>query len=65
MPKMMDIAAIYGHDNSDVTQLLVFNSLKSQPGLVDNLGGVIPQFLLIVDTIDHQAPPFIFHGLQG
>ena len=57
MSKLMDISAIYGHDNSDLTQLLVFNSLKSQPGLVDSLGRVIPQFLLIVDTMDHRCSP--------
>ncbi|GLJ15877.1 hypothetical protein SUGI_0262160 [Cryptomeria japonica] len=55
IPKLMDIAAIYGHENSDLTQSLVLNALKSQPGLADRLKGVIPQFLLIVDTMDHRC----------
>ncbi|KAH9329848.1 hypothetical protein KI387_001956, partial [Taxus chinensis] len=55
IPKLMDISAIFGHDNSCLTRSLVFNALESQPGLVDKLKGVVPQFLHIVDMMDHRC----------
>lgn len=63
IPKLMDVCAIYGHDNAKLTQSLVLNALKSQPGLIDESKEVVPQFLHIVETMHHrccsalEAPP--------
>ncbi|KAL5777609.1 hypothetical protein ACOSP7_010535 [Xanthoceras sorbifolium] len=53
LPKLLDICAIYGHENEDLTRLLVGNALKAQPGIHDNLIGVLTHFLDIVHTM-HQ-----------
>ncbi|XP_044511417.1 uncharacterized protein LOC123229572 isoform X2 [Mangifera indica] len=53
LPKLLDICAIYGHENEDLTRLLVSNALKAQPGIHDNFIGVLSQFLGIVHTM-HQ-----------
>eukprot|EP01018_Ginkgo_biloba_P013505 Gb_29123 [translate_table: standard] len=37
------------------TMVQVFNTLKSQPGWVDDLMGVVPQFLCVVDTMYQQC----------
>ncbi|KAJ4964644.1 hypothetical protein NE237_016493 [Protea cynaroides] len=53
LPKLLDICAIYGHDNKELTKLLVDNSLKAQPKIHENLAAVVSHFLNIVDTM-HQ-----------
>ncbi|KAJ0025677.1 hypothetical protein Pint_08654 [Pistacia integerrima] len=53
LPKLLDICAIYGHENEDLARLLVSNALKAQPGIHDNFIGVLSHFLGIVHTM-HQ-----------
>ncbi|KAK3231235.1 hypothetical protein Dsin_003116 [Dipteronia sinensis] len=55
LPKLLDICAIYGHENEDLTRLLVENALKSQPGIHDNLIGVLSHFLGIVHTMHERC----------
>ncbi|XP_043710740.1 activating signal cointegrator 1 complex subunit 2-like isoform X2 [Telopea speciosissima] len=53
LPKLLDICAIYGHDNEELTKLLVMNSLKAQPKIHEKLAAVVSHFLNIVNTM-HQ-----------
>ncbi|KAK9270193.1 hypothetical protein L1049_025769 [Liquidambar formosana] len=53
LPKLLDICAIYGHQNEDLTRLLVVNAIKSQPRINENLTAVVSHFLSIVHTM-HQ-----------
>ncbi|XP_042493492.1 activating signal cointegrator 1 complex subunit 2-like isoform X2 [Macadamia integrifolia] len=53
LPKLLDICAVYGHDNEELTKLLVINSLKAQPKIHENLASVVSHFLNIVHTM-HQ-----------
>ncbi|KAK4859854.1 hypothetical protein QYF36_012998 [Acer negundo] len=55
LPKLLDICAIYGHENEDLTRLLVENALKSQPGIHDNLIGVLSHFMGIVHTMHERC----------
>ncbi|OAY79121.1 hypothetical protein ACMD2_20220, partial [Ananas comosus] len=50
LPKLLDICAIYGHDNGELTRSLVENAIKAQPKLIDNVSTVVP-FLSIVHTM--------------
>ncbi|WMV27328.1 hypothetical protein MTR67_020713 [Solanum verrucosum] len=51
LPKLLDICAIYGHENEDLTRILVVNAIKSQPWIHDDLSSVITHFLSIVQTM--------------
>ncbi|XP_043812793.1 activating signal cointegrator 1 complex subunit 2 isoform X2 [Manihot esculenta] len=51
LPKLLDICAIYGHENEELTQLLVANALQAQTGIHDNLTAAMSQFLEIVNTM--------------
>ncbi|XP_073105142.1 uncharacterized protein [Elaeis guineensis] len=53
LPKLLDICAIYGYDNEELTRLLVTNAIKAQPKLLDNISSVVTHFLNIVHTM-HQ-----------
>ncbi|KAG9440451.1 hypothetical protein H6P81_020616 [Aristolochia fimbriata] len=55
LPKMLDICAIYGHDNPELTKSLVHNSIKAQPALLENLTSVVTHFLTIVHTMDQRC----------
>ncbi|XVF36406.1 hypothetical protein REPUB_Repub19eG0055900 [Reevesia pubescens] len=55
LPKLFDICAIYGHENDDLTKLLVANALKAQPTIHDNLTGVLSHFLSIVHTMHERC----------
>ncbi|GMJ02582.1 hypothetical protein like AT1G27752 [Hibiscus trionum] len=55
VPKLLDICAIYGHENDDLTKLLVANALKAQPTIHDNLTGVLSHFLSIVHTMHERC----------
>ncbi|KAI4337045.1 hypothetical protein L6164_015503 [Bauhinia variegata] len=55
LPKLLDICAIYGHENEELTRLLVINALKAQPWLHDNLTAVISHFLGIVHTMEERC----------
>ncbi|KAK4348610.1 hypothetical protein RND71_031365 [Anisodus tanguticus] len=51
LPELLDICAIYGHENEDLTRILVVNAIKSQPWIHDDLSSVITHFLSIVQTM--------------
>ncbi|KAF3791108.1 Activating signal cointegrator 1 complex subunit 2 [Nymphaea thermarum] len=51
LPKLLDICAIYYHDNEELTRSLVSNAMRSQPWLVENLVDAVNHFLRIVHTM--------------
>ncbi|KAD4385502.1 hypothetical protein E3N88_25670 [Mikania micrantha] len=51
LPKLLDICSIYGHENEELTQLIVTNSIKSQPLIHDSFTAAISHFLNIVHTM--------------
>ncbi|KAJ4837006.1 hypothetical protein Tsubulata_045183 [Turnera subulata] len=53
LPKLLDICAIYGHENEELTGLLVRNAVKAQPWIQGNLPAVVSHFLDIIHTM-HQ-----------
>lgn len=53
LPKLLDICSIYGHENEELTGLLVKNALKAQPWLHDDLATLMTHFLGIIHTM-HQ-----------
>lgn len=55
LPKLLDLCAIYGHENEDLTSLLVGNALKAQPRIHDSLSGVLSHFLGIVHTMQQRC----------
>ncbi|CAA3017766.1 activating signal cointegrator 1 complex subunit 2 [Olea europaea subsp. europaea] len=51
LPKLLDICAIYGHENKDLTKILVVNAMKAQPSIQDDLPVVASHFLNVVQTM--------------
>ncbi|XP_024977739.1 activating signal cointegrator 1 complex subunit 2 [Cynara cardunculus var. scolymus] len=51
LPKLLDICAIYGHENEELTRLLVTNAIKVQPMIHDSFTKVISHFSNIVHTM--------------
>ncbi|KAM7518410.1 hypothetical protein LguiB_017372 [Lonicera macranthoides] len=52
LPKLLDICALYGHENEELTKLLVVNAIKAQkPWIHEDLTAVISHFLSIVNTM--------------
>jgi len=51
LPKLLDICAIYEHDNNKLTSSLVTNTINVQPNVLDGINIVIPQFLSIFHTM--------------
>ncbi|ONL94675.1 Ubiquitin system component Cue protein [Zea mays] len=51
LPKLLDICAIYEHDNGKLTSSLVTNVINVQPSVLDDINIVIPQFLNIFHTM--------------
>ncbi|KAL6867642.1 hypothetical protein ACP4OV_015666 [Aristida adscensionis] len=51
LPKLLDICAIYEHDNSKLTSSLVTNAITVQPNVLDGINAVIAQFLDIFHTM--------------
>ncbi|XP_074380004.1 uncharacterized protein LOC141721143 isoform X2 [Apium graveolens] len=51
LPKLLDICAIYGHENEDLTRILVVNSMKAQPRIHDDFSAVLAHFLSIAHTM--------------
>ncbi|CAI9291894.1 unnamed protein product [Lactuca saligna] len=51
LPKLLDICAIYGHENEELTKLIVTNAIKAQPSIHDSFNAVISHFLNIVHTM--------------
>ncbi|KAJ7958250.1 Activating signal cointegrator 1 complex subunit 2 [Quillaja saponaria] len=55
LPKLLDICAIYGHENEELTRMLVSNALKAQHWIHDNLTAVISHVLGIVHTMQERC----------
>ncbi|XP_061354260.1 uncharacterized protein LOC133298889 isoform X2 [Gastrolobium bilobum] len=55
LPKLLDICAIYYHENEELTRLLVINALNAQPWIHNNLTAVISHFLGIVSTMHERC----------
>ncbi|KAF7830553.1 activating signal cointegrator 1 complex subunit 2 [Senna tora] len=55
LPKLLDICAIYSHENEELTRMLVRNALNAQPWINDNLTAVISHFLGIVHTMHERC----------
>ncbi|KAF0899210.1 hypothetical protein E2562_015567 [Oryza meyeriana var. granulata] len=55
LPKLLDICAIYGHDNGKLTSSLVENAINVQPNILDNINIVLPQFLGIFHTMQERC----------
>ncbi|KAM6581756.1 hypothetical protein CsatA_005530 [Cannabis sativa] len=53
LPMLLDICALYGHENEELTRVLVRNALNAQPIIHENLASVVSQFLSITHTM-HQ-----------
>ncbi|WVZ55900.1 hypothetical protein U9M48_006501 [Paspalum notatum var. saurae] len=45
--KLLDLCAIYEHDNNKLTSSLVTNAINVQPNVLDGINIVVPQFLNI------------------
>ncbi|XP_076937684.1 uncharacterized protein LOC143605471 [Bidens hawaiensis] len=51
LPKLLDICAIYGHENEELTRLIVNNAIKVQPLIHDSFTPAISHFLNLVHTM--------------
>ncbi|VAH87923.1 unnamed protein product [Triticum turgidum subsp. durum] len=64
LPKLLDICAIYGHDNGELTSSLVTNAIVVQPNLLDGINTVLPQFLDIFHTMQDRCAQFTWTKCQ-
>ncbi|CAM9001469.1 unnamed protein product [Rhodiola kirilowii] len=55
LPKLLDICAIYGHENRDIVTSLVHNAFKAQPKIHDNSTAVMFKFLSILLTMQQRC----------
>jgi activating signal cointegrator complex subunit 2 len=55
LPKLLDLCALYSHENQELTRLLVVNAINAQPWIHDDLTGVISHFLNVVNTMYHRC----------
>ncbi|XP_052203124.1 uncharacterized protein LOC127808590 [Diospyros lotus] len=53
LPKLLDICAMYGHENEELTHALVMNAMVAQPGIHDDFTAALSHFMNIVHTM-HQ-----------
>ncbi|KAL3627990.1 hypothetical protein CASFOL_028092 [Castilleja foliolosa] len=51
LPKLLDICAIFGYENEDLTRVLVMNALKAQPDIELGFTVLLSHFLSIVQTM--------------
>ncbi|GAB4839331.1 hypothetical protein Ancab_028858 [Ancistrocladus abbreviatus] len=51
LPKLLDICAIYGHENEDLTRSLIMNAIKAQPCLHNDLVAMMSHLLGVVYTM--------------
>ncbi|CAH2034093.1 unnamed protein product [Thlaspi arvense] len=55
LPKLLDICAIYGHENAELTKSLIENAVKSQIGIPDSLNMMLSHFLGILHTMHRRC----------
>ncbi|KAH9607297.1 hypothetical protein KSS87_004812, partial [Heliosperma pusillum] len=51
LPKLLDICAVYGHENEELTQSLVRNAINAQPEILKGFTDMVSHFLGIVHTM--------------
>lgn len=51
LPKLLDICAIYGHENEELTRSIVASAIQAQPSIHDSFSAAISHFLNIVHTM--------------
>jgi activating signal cointegrator complex subunit 2 len=51
LPKLLDICAVYVHDNPDLTHHLVSNTFRAQPSYSDDLQAMVLPMLQTIDTM--------------
>ncbi|XP_010549274.1 PREDICTED: activating signal cointegrator 1 complex subunit 2 isoform X2 [Tarenaya hassleriana] len=54
-PKLLDICAIYGRENAELTRSLIENALKAQPWIPESLNVMLSHFLGILHTMHHRC----------
>ncbi|KAK6939710.1 Ubiquitin system component CUE [Dillenia turbinata] len=62
LPKLLDICALYGRGNEELTRKLVLNALQAQPCLHDNITAVVSHFLSIAHRM-HERCSSLFEVL--
>ncbi|EPS61490.1 hypothetical protein M569_13307, partial [Genlisea aurea] len=56
LPKLLDICAVYGHENEDLARKLVMNAMKAQqPHIHDEFPVVLSHFLTIAQTMNERC----------
>ncbi|KAK9756385.1 hypothetical protein RND81_01G093300 [Saponaria officinalis] len=55
LPKLLDICAVYGHENEELTQSLVVNAINAQPELLESCTAMVSHFLGIVHTMQQRC----------
>ncbi|MCO5601672.1 hypothetical protein L7F22_055795 [Adiantum nelumboides] len=55
IPKLLDICAIYGHDNQDLTRQLVKNIFSANDGLFEDLANIVPVISNTVRTMQQRC----------
>ncbi|KAL1217200.1 hypothetical protein V5N11_021788 [Cardamine amara subsp. amara] len=55
LPKLLDICAIYGHENAELTKTLIENAVNSQTGIPESLNVMLSHFLGILHTMHHRC----------
>lgn len=55
LPKLLDICAIYGHENRDIVATLVHNAFKAQPMIYEDFTAVMSQFISIILTMKQRC----------
>ncbi|KAI5080760.1 hypothetical protein GOP47_0003943 [Adiantum capillus-veneris] len=55
IPKLLDICAIYGHDNQDLTRQLVKNAFSTNAGLFEDLANIVPVISNTVQTMQQRC----------
>ncbi|XP_010478129.1 PREDICTED: activating signal cointegrator 1 complex subunit 2-like isoform X1 [Camelina sativa] len=55
LPKLLDICAIYGHENAELTKSLIENAVKSQNWIPESLNMMLSHFLGILHTMHHRC----------
>ncbi|KAG0622488.1 hypothetical protein M758_3G100500 [Ceratodon purpureus] len=63
LPKLLDICAVYDHDNHELTSRLVNNVFKAQPSFANDLAAMVPTVLGKIDTM-HQRCSTMIDSLQ-
>ncbi|KFK44660.1 hypothetical protein AALP_AA1G287200 [Arabis alpina] len=55
LPKLLDICAVYGHENEELTKSLIENAVKSQTCIPESLNMMLAHFLGILHTMRHRC----------